>query len=118
MEKNVGRYILRKPNFRQKIIILNSLILPKNQKEGTLWDCEISIMLQNIFKIEGGPFRKLRIFSQSQSAEKLGRGDPLGFSKLQFAVRYQKNLKGGLFGDQKIRKKVAQCRKKFKGGPL
>ena len=52
--------------------------------------------------MKGGPFetlknfrkktknRKIRILSQSQSAEKLGRGDPLGFSKLQFAVKYQK----------------------------
>ena len=32
------RYILRKPNFRQKLTILNSLIVPKNLKEGTLWD--------------------------------------------------------------------------------
>ena len=101
LEKNIGRYILRKPNFRRKII-LNSLIVPKNLKEGTLWDCEISIMLQNIQKIEG-PFgdilkiskkktknRKIRILRESQSTEKLGRGDPLGFSKLQFAVKYQK----------------------------
>ena len=81
---------------------MNSLIVPKNLKQGTLWDCEISIILQNIIKIEGGPFRdiikfskktknrKIRILSESQSAEKLGRGDPLGFSTLQFAVKYQK----------------------------
>ena len=60
-------------------------------------------MLQSILKIEGGPFRdikkifekktknrKIRILSQSHSAEKLERGDPLGFLKLQFAVKYQK----------------------------
>ena len=34
--------------------------------------------------------RKIRILSQSHSAEKLERGDPLGFLKLQFAVKYQK----------------------------
>ena len=66
--------------------ILNSLIVPKNLKEGTLWDFYISIMLQNILKIEGGPFRdikkfskqtknrRIRILSQSYSAEKLERG--------------------------------------------
>ena len=54
-----------------------------------------------------------RVLKQSHSAEKLEMGDPLGFLKLQFAEKYQKNLKG----DKKIRKKVAQCRKKFKGGP-
>ena len=60
-------------------------------------------MLQNILKIEGGPFRdikkifekktknrRIRILSLSHSAEKLERGDPLGFLKLQFAVKYQK----------------------------
>ena len=78
-------------------------------------------MLQIFLKIEGGgPFETLkkliRIFSQSHSAEKLERGDPLGFLKLQFAVKYQKNLKGGPFGDKKFRKKVAQCRKNSKGG--
>ena len=55
----------------------------------------------------------MTILSQSHSAEKLERGDPLGFLKLQFAVKYQKNLKG----DKKIQK-VAQCRKKLKGGTL
>ena len=76
--------------------------------------------------MKGGPFetlkkysrknRKIRILSQSHSAEKLERGDPLGFLKLQFTVKYQK-LEGGPFGDKKIRKKVAQCRKNSKGGP-
>ena len=33
---------------------------------------------------------KIRILSQSQSAEKFESGDPLGFLKLQFAVKYLK----------------------------
>ena len=41
----------------------------------------------------------------------------MGFSKLQFAVK-SKNSKGGPFGDKNFRKKVAQCRKKLKGGPI
>ena len=45
----------------------------------------------------------MRILKQSHSAKKLERGDPLGFSKLQFAAKYQKNLKGGPFGDKKSR---------------
>ena len=36
----------------------------------------------------------MRILSQSHSAEKLERGDPLGFLKLQFAVKYQKTSRG------------------------
>ena len=63
--------------------------------------------------------RKIRILSQSQSAEKFKKRDPLGFLKLQFAVKYQTNVKGGPSGAKnKIRKKVAQCRKKLKGGTL
>ena len=58
--------------------------------------------------------RKMRILSQSHSAEKLERGDPLGFLKLQFAVKYQKTWRG-LFGDKKNRKKVAQSRKTQRG---
>ena len=45
-------------------------------------------------------------------------GDPLGFLKLQFAAKYQKNLEGDPLATKKIRKKVAHCRKKFKGGPV
>ena len=109
---------------------LNCLIVPKNLKEGTLWDFYISIMLQNIFIIEGGPFRdikkfskktknrRIRILSQSHSAENLERGDPLGFSKLQFAVKYRKIRREDPLDTKQIRKKVAQCRKKLKGGTL
>ena len=32
----------------------------------------------------------MRLLKQSHSAEKLERGDPLGFLKLQFAAKYQK----------------------------
>ena len=59
----------------------------------------------------------MRILKQSHSAEKLERGDPLVFLKLQFAAKYQKTRRGP-FGDKKVSKKVAQCRKKFKGGTL
>ena len=71
--------------------------------------------------VKGGPFgffekkknRKIRILSQSHSAEKLERGDPLGFLKLQFAVKYQKTWRGDPL-ETKFRKKIAQCRKKLK----
>ena len=49
----------------------------------------------------------MRILKQSHSVEKLKRGDHLGFFKIQFAAKYQT-----------FQKKVAQCRKKFKGGPI
>ena len=106
--------------------ILNSLIVPKNLKEGTLWYFYISIMLQNILKIEGGPLRdiknfrkktknrRIRILSQSHSAETLERGDPLGFSKLQFAVKYRKIRRGTLW----IQKKIRTVPKKTQRGTL
>ena len=53
----------------------------------------------------------MRFFKQSHSAEKLERWDPLGFLK---NVKMSKNLKGGTLWRQKIRKKIAQCRKKLK----
>ena len=85
-------------------------------------------MLQNILKIEGGPFRdikkisktknrKIRNLSQSQSAEKLGKGDPLGSSKLQFAVKYRKTW-GGNPLETKNFEKSRTVPKKLKGGTL
>ena len=67
--------------------------------------------------------RKMRFLKQSHSAKKLEKGDPLGFLNFHFAAKYQKNLKGGTFGDKKNSEKkphsaekierVAQCRKKM-----
>ena len=44
----------------------------------------------------------MRILKQSDSAEKLERGDPLVFLKLQFALLQNiKKLEGGTFSRQK-----------------
>ena len=60
----------------------------------------------------------MTFLKQSHSAEKLEKGDPLGFLKLQFAANANiKKLEGGPFGDKKIQKKVAQFQKNSKGGP-
>ena len=81
-------------------------------------------------KLKGDPFETLKIFQKKNKksknknfepfseCRKLGRGDPLGFSKLQFAVKYQENLKGTLWRQKKIEKNVAQCRKNSKGDPM
>ena len=53
-------------------------------------------------------FETIFSFKKSHSAEKCKRGDPSGFINIHSVAKYQK----------KIRKKVAQCRKKSKGGPL
>ena len=50
--------------------ILNSLIVPKNLKGGTLWDFQTSIMFQNIKK-KGDPLVQSKTFrKKSHSAEK------------------------------------------------
>ena len=57
--------------------------------------------------------------SQSHSAEKLERGDPLGFSKLQFAVKYRKIRRGTLWMQKKISKKSRTVPEKTpKGDPI
>ena len=62
--------------------------------------------------------RKTSILNQCHSAEKLRRGDPLNFLKLQFAAKYQKNL-GGPFGEKKLsRKKSYSDEKNSKGDPV
>ena len=51
--------------------ILNSLIVPKNLKGGTLWNFQTSIMFQNIKKIEGGPFGTIKkIFEKKSQSQK------------------------------------------------
>ena len=53
--------------------ILNSLIVPKNLKGGTLWDFQTSIMFQNMKKIERGTlwYNQKIIEKKSHSAEKI-----------------------------------------------
>ena len=57
--------------------------------------------------------RKIRILSQSHSAEKLEREDPSDFLKLQFAEKIKK-LEGGFLWRQKNSKKSRTVSKKLK----
>ena len=61
----------------------------------------------------------MRILKQTHSAEKLERGDPLDFLKLQFAAKCKisKNLKGDPLATKKVSKKSRTVPKKIKGGP-
>ena len=62
----MGGYVLRKPNVRREMTILNSLIVPKNLKGGTLWDFQTSIMFQIIKKNERGTlWYNQKIFEKS-----------------------------------------------------
>ena len=57
--------------------------------------------------------------SQSHSAEKLERGDPLGFSKLQFAVKYRKIRRGDPLDTKKnFEKKSHSAEKTQRGDPI
>ena len=60
---------------------------------------------------------KMKILNQSHSAKKLKRGDPLCFSKPQFAAKYQKELKGDPYQTEKKWGKNRTVPKKSKGGP-
>ena len=47
------------------------------------------------------------------------KGDPFGFINIHFVAKYQKTRRGDpLEALKTFRKKVAQCRKKSKGGTL
>ena len=53
----------------------------------------------------------------SHSAEKCKKGDPLSFINIYSVAKYQKTRKGDSFETlENVRRKVAQCRKKSKGG--
>ena len=96
--------------------------------KGAFGFCENPVRCKISKNVEGEPFRdidkfsikkrKVRILKQSHSAEELEKGDPLGFLKLQFAAKYLKNFEEDPLETKKFRKKVAQCRKNFKGGPF
>ena len=100
---------------------MNSAIVPENLKEGTLWDCEISIMLQNFLKMKGGPFRDIEKNSKKNEksknkniepvaeCRKTWKGRRFGLFQTSVCCKISKNLKGTLWG--KNRKKIAQCRK-------
>ena len=67
IEKNIGGYVLRKPNVRWKTTFLNSLMVPKNLKGGTFWDFQTSIMFQNIKKMKGDPLVQSKNFRKKVS---------------------------------------------------
>ena len=54
--------------------IFNSLIVPENLKEGTLWDFfNISSGAKYQNKLKGGPFGEIKKFSEKKSQPKKGR---------------------------------------------
>ena len=61
--------------------------------------------------------RKMRILKQSHSAEKLERGNALGFLNFNLLQNIKK-LEAGPFGDKKLRKKSHSAEKIQRGDPL
>ena len=52
--------------------------MPKKTEMGDLWDFPTSILLQNIKKMQGGPFGEKKFpKTMSRSAKKIERGDSL-----------------------------------------
>ena len=78
----------------------------KKLKGGTLWDIKKT-------------FEKKFSFGKCRVVPKNVKGGPFLIYKHAFCSKITKNSKGGPFGDiKKIRKKVAQCRKKIERGNL
>ena len=104
------------------MIILNSLIVTKNVEGGFgLFQHPFSCKISK--KLKRGPFGDKTKFRKKIliAPKKIERGDPLVSFSSGFVgyVKKVKNEKGRSFGDKKIfEKKVAQCRKKSKGGTL
>ena len=72
-EKSIGGYVLRKPNIRRKIRILNSLIVPKNVKGGPLKFFNIHSVTKISKNWKGRHLGDIRKFSKKAfEAEKRG----------------------------------------------
>ena len=79
--------------------------------------CEAPLRL--CVKIEGGPFRKLRIFSQSQECRKTWKGRPFGLFQTSVCCKISKKLEGGtLWRQKKFEKKSHSAEKNSKGDPI
>ena len=93
--------------------------MPKNVKDGTLFDFQTCILLQNNKKLKGGPFGDIKNSrKKSHSAEKNQKGGTLASAGFVGYVKKVKNEEGDPLETKKIGKKVAQCRKNSKGGTL
>ena len=54
--------------------IFNSLLVPKNLKEGTLWDFLTFVLLQNTKKMNGGPFGDIKNFRKTVAQNRKREG--------------------------------------------
>ena len=70
--------------------------MPKNIKEGTLFDFQTCILLQNNKKLKGGPFGDIKKFSKKSRTvpKKIKMGDPLASASFVSYVKKVKNERG------------------------
>ena len=71
----------------------DSLIVPKNLKEETLWNFLTFVLLQNIKKMKGGPFGDIKKFSKiSLNKPKRGGGFGVSYCRKKRESSASKNL--------------------------
>ena len=98
--------------------------VPKNVKEGSLFDFQTCILLQNYKKLKGRSlWGHKKIFEKkSHSAEKNQKGDPLASAGFVGHVKKVKNERGDPLDRKKFSKKSRTVpkknEKKSKGGTL
>ena len=90
----------------------------KNVKEGTLFDFQTCILLQNNKKLKGGTLQvHLKIFEKSRTVpKKIKKGDPLASAGFVGYVKKVKNERGTLWRQKKFEKKSHSAEKNSKGG--
>ena len=103
--------------FEKKISFAKCRTVPKNVKEGTLFDFQTCILLQNK-KLKGGTlWGHLKIFEKkSHSAEKNQKGDPLASAGFEGYVKKVKNERGDPLETKKLSKKSRTVPKKIRKG--
>ena len=67
--RKIGARLEKFSKKNKKMRIFNSLIVPKNLKEGTLWDFLTFVLLQNTKKMKGGIFGDMKKIAKSHKAE-------------------------------------------------
>ena len=95
--------------------------MPKNVKDGTLFDFQKCILLQNNKKLEGGTFGDIKKFSKKSRTvpKKIKRRDPLASAGFVGYVKKVKNERGDPLETKKISRKMSHsAEKKSKGGTL
>ena len=111
--------------FGKKISFGKCRTVLKNVKEGTLFDFQTCILLQNNKNLKGGPFGDIKKISKESHTvpKKNKRGDPLASAGFVGYVKKVKHEKGDPLETKKISRKKShsaekKTKKNRKGGSL